>query len=57
MDVELIKTGDFAKMCAVTKKALYVNEAKGLLQPAVVKDMATATTGWNRWTKLRRSAC
>lgn len=57
MDVELIKTGDFAKMCAVTKKALYLNEAKGLLQPAVVKDMATAITGWNRWTKLRRSAC
>lgn len=38
MDEELIKTGDFAKMCSVTKKALYVYEAKGLLQPAVVKD-------------------
>ena len=38
MDEELIKTGDFAKMCAVTKKALYVYEAKGLLKPAVVKD-------------------
>lgn len=31
MNEELIKTGDFAKMCAVTKKALYVYEAKGLL--------------------------
>lgn len=38
MNEELIKTGDFAKMCAVTKKALYVYEAKGLLKPAVVKD-------------------
>lgn len=38
MNEELIKTGDFAKMCAVTKKVLYVYEAKGLLKPAVVKD-------------------
>jgi|GEM_PF-581970 len=38
MDEELIKTGDFAKMCSVTKKALYIYEAKGLLKPAVVKD-------------------
>lgn len=37
MDEELIKTGDFAKMCSVTKKALYVYEAKGLLQPAAVE--------------------
>ncbi|GHV97385.1 hypothetical protein lacNasYZ03_16850 [Lactobacillus nasalidis] len=38
MDENLIKTGDFAKMCAVSKKALYLYEAKGLLKPAVVKD-------------------
>ncbi|MGM9905161.1 MerR family transcriptional regulator [Lactobacillus sp.] len=38
MDENLIKTGDFAKMCAVSKKALYLYEAKGLLLPALVKD-------------------
>ncbi|WP_296228249.1 hypothetical protein [uncultured Lactobacillus sp.] len=42
MDEELVKTGNFAKMCSVTKKALYIYKTKGLLKPAVVKDMATA---------------
>ncbi len=34
----MVKTGNFAKMCSVTKKALYIYKTKGLLKPAVVKD-------------------
>ncbi|WKZ97600.1 MerR family DNA-binding transcriptional regulator [Lactobacillus delbrueckii] len=44
-------------MCAVTKKALYVYEAKGLLKPAVVKDNGYRYYRLEQWTKLPRSAC